>query len=76
MMKTVLGSLLLLQQGANAFVATSSYRGAQCTELNVEKSRRDVAKMSFFALVAAGTPTSATAEIDQVCACASLCKCA
>ena len=75
-MKTVLGlgSLLLLQQGTNAFVATSS-RGAQCTELNVERSRRDVAKSSFgsfLALVAAGLPTSATAEIDQVCA-ISLC---
>ncbi|EJK76230.1 hypothetical protein THAOC_02022 [Thalassiosira oceanica] len=68
-MKTVvLGSLALLlqQQGTNAFVATSS-RGAQGTELNVERSRRDAAKTSFFTLVAAaGLPTSATAEIDQL----------
>lgn len=74
-MKTVvLGSLALLlqQQGTNAFVATSS-RGAQGTELNVERSRRDAAKTSFFTLVAAaGLPTSATAEIDQVRARASL----
>lgn len=67
-MKTVvLGSLALLlqQQRTNAFVATSS-RGAQGTELNVERSRRDAAKTSFFTLVAAaGLPTSATAEIDQ-----------